>query len=255
MADNTLTLALEGDVALPDFREAVNHFTNLIDLLSREIAPSIEITWLIDDLQSGSAIATVVGISEQEEYVFDVIKGYSRVGNALQRREPIPFSASVAREAISITKLISDKIIAIRFETAESDAVVYGEFDVLQAASAAPRVSFGAVKGRVQALNSRGNLKFTLYDSVFDKPVNCYLQKGREDLMIEIWGKNVVVTGRVTRNVDTGRPVSVREITSIDPVLDFEPGTYKIARGIFPWTESDEPAEVSIRRLRDAEDD
>ena len=96
-------------------------------------------------------------------------------------------------------------------------------------------------------------MKFTLYDSTFDKAVPCYLQEDQEDKMREIWGKNVIVTGRITREPDNGRPVSIREITSIDPVVEAAPGSYKIARGIFQWSQGDEPAEVSIRRLRDAE--
>jgi hypothetical protein len=167
----------------------------------------------------------------EEEPVLRVVRAYGTVGRSLQRREPIPFSLNVAREAESITRVITDNVTAVRFETADSDFVVYGQNGSEKVRSLGPRVSFGTVSGRVQALTSRGKLKFTLYDSVFDKPVACYYQDGHEDEMKDIWGKRVLVTGRVTREPDQGRATAIRNITQIAPVPDIFPGGYKIARG------------------------
>lgn len=253
MADNTLTVALEGEVTLHQFAEMILRFRNLVDLLSREIAPDAEITWLIDELQGGSALATFVGIAKEEDDVIRVVKGYGSVGDALQRRETIPYNEGIAREARALTSVITEDVVSLRFVTAESDSIIYGAFDAVRQPSIAKKVSFGSVKGRVQSLNSRGKLKFTLYDSTFDKAVPCYVQEDNIDLLREIWGKNVIVTGRITREPENGRPVSVREITAIDPVIEAIPGSYKLARGIFQWAEGDEPAEVSVRRLRDVE--
>ncbi len=254
MADNTLTIALEGDVLLSQFAETIRRFTNLVDMLSQEVADNEPIEWIIDDLQAGSALATVIGLAKEEEPVLRVVSAYGKVGRALQRNEPVPFSTAVAREAAAITQVIQDKITAMRFETAQSDSIIYGAFDSRRKASATPRVALGMVRGTVQALSSRGKLKFTLYDSIFDKPISCYVQDGREDVMREIWGKRVAVMGRVTREPDNGRPTVVRNITSIEPIQEAAPDSYKRARGALPWSEQDEPAEVSIRRLRDAED-
>jgi hypothetical protein len=252
MTNNTLTIALEGDVLLIEFVETMNRFRNLVDLLSREVAPDTEIEWLVEDLQAGSAMATVVGLSDEPMPVLDVVRGYSRLGDALQRQEPIPFSEALRREAIALTKVIGNKITAIRFETAESDNVIYGKLGPARSV-ATPRTSFGAVTGRVQALNSRGKLKFTLYDALLDKPVNCYLNDAQEELMREIWGEQVTVVGRVTREPDKGRAVNVRNITSVERVRSIRPDSFRNARGIFTWSPGDEPAEASVRRLRDAE--
>jgi len=253
MADNTLTIALEGDVSLAQFAETIRRFTSLVDILSREVADTEPIEWIIDDLQAGSALATIVGLAAHDEPVLRVVNAYSMVGRALQRNEPVPFSTAVKREAEAITRVIRDKITAIRFETARTDSVIYGAFDT-QRKNAAPRVTLGMVRGTVQALSNRGRLKFTLYDAIFDTPISCYVAEGREATMRDIWGKQVTVTGRVTREPDNGRPMAVRNITSIEPVQESAPGSYKRARGALPWSEPDEPAEVSIRRLRDAED-
>lgn len=111
--------------------------------------------------------------------------------------------------------------------------------------------AIGVVKGRVQALSNQGRLDFILYDSLFDLPVTCYLQERQENLLRELWGKQVFVAGLVIRDANSGHATAVRDITSIDPVIEVVPGSYKLTRGILAWSEGDEPAEVSIRRIRD----
>ena len=155
-------------------------------------------------------------------------------------------------KAVAITQKIRDKITAVRFQTARTEYVLYGSFDTQIKPAAKPRASFGTVKGRVQAISSRGRLKFTLYDNLFDKSVTCYVQDDQEETMKDIWGEIVTVTGYVTRDSENGRAKTVRDITAIDPVRIVEPGSYKRTRGVLSWMD-DEPAEVSIRRLRDDE--
>jgi len=254
MPDNTVTLALEGDVTLFELRESVNRFANLVDLLSREIAPEVHIQWTVEDLQGGSALMTVVGEAEDEEPVLRVVKGYERVGQSLQRGEPAPFSPAIQREAISITRMVKDNIISVRFHTAEVDTVIYGEAVALEKRPEM-LVSFGAVRGRVQTLSSRGKLKFTLYDLFTDKPVTCYLQEEQRDQMIKAWGHEVVVMGRVTRSPEAGRPLTVREITQVEPLRNVDAQSYRALRGSIPWNEDDERSEITIRRMRDADDE
>ena len=253
MSDNTMTIALEGDVLLSQFSEAMRHFFNLIDLLSREVAEDTQIEWFIDDLQTGSAIATIAGIADDNESVQKVIYAYGDIGKSLQKHKPIRYSKNVAKEAISITGLLNGNITAVRFETAESDSIIYSLFDEESPRTVTQTVSFGTIKGRVQSMSNRKGLRFTIYDPLFDKGISCYLEKGQESFLKEIWGQTISVTGRIVREPDNGRPFKVRDITSIDPVKIVEPGSYRVARGIFFDPQDKEPAEISIRRIRDAE--
>ena len=253
MPDTTLVLALEGDVRLDQFSEAVSHFHKLLLQLTQEVAADTKIEWDLEDLQYGSAIMAVAGRADTDEPVLRVVTAFEDVGQSLQRHEPIAFSRHVAREAEALTKLISGDIKAVRLGTAHKEAIIYGLFDSKKITTAKPMVSFGTLKGRVQSISNRGKLRFTLYDAVFDKPVSCYVKEDRQDILTDIWDKVVFVSGRVTRQPDSGQPVSVREITSIDFVPIIEAGSYRKARGILAGLGDDEPAEVSIRRLRDAE--
>lgn len=254
MPDNTLTLYLDGDVSLSEFAETIRHFSSLVDLLSRELASDSKINWVVDDLQAGSALASVVGVSSDEGAVLRVVEAYENVGRSLQRHEPIPFPESIAREAVAITKVLGDKIVSVSFQTASEASVVYGDYDIEKQVASGALLSFGAVKGKVQTLSSRGKLKFTLYDPLFDKPVTCYVKEGTlQNRLKEIWGQNVTVYGRVAREPEHGRALSVRDITRIEDDVNMQSGSYKAARGAFNWSEGDEPAEVTVRRIRDAE--
>lgn len=254
MTDNTLTLALEGDVTIAELGKAINHLTNLIDLLSREVAPEVTIRWLIEDLQAGSSLVTVVGEAEYDAPVLRVVESYARIGQSLEHGGPPPYTERIQHEAVAITRILQGNITAVRFETASADSIIYSE-TVRPDQRATSLTSFGAVRGRVQTISSRGKLKFTLYDLVTDKPVTCYLQDEQRDQMIDVWGREVVVTGRITRSADAGRPQSIREVTRIETLRRVDPQSYLELRGSVPWDEGDEGAEVTIRRIRDAEDE
>jgi hypothetical protein len=113
-------------------------------------------------------------------------------------------------------------------------------------------MAFGAVEGRVQTLSSRGGLRFTLYDSLHDRAVSCYLAEGHEDIMRDAWGRLAVVQGLVKRDPRTGRPVTIREVRSVELLGERSPHDYKRARAAIPLPEGARRAEDVIRQLRDA---
>ena len=68
--------------------------------------------------------------------------------------------------------------------------------------------------------------------------------------MRDAWSRIADVAGVVTRDAKTGRPLSIRKVTSVDVIEpEGEPTGFLRARGAVNGTA---PAEVVIRRLRDA---
>lgn len=254
MPDTTLILALDGDVTLTQFAEGVNHFHKLLLQLSQEVAAETTIEWDLEDLHYGSAVIAVVGRANHDEPILRVVSAFEALGQSLQQFETLPFSRNVIREAEALTKLITGDITAIRLATAQREAIVYSPVDAKYTHNPEPMISLGTVKGRVQSISNRGSLRFTLYDSVFDRPISCFIKDDQRHILADIWDKLVYVTGRITRQPDSGQPVSVRDIQSIDLVKVVQPGSYRQARGILAEQWDGEPAEISIRRLRDAED-
>src|SRR5579864_7539359 len=103
MADNTVTLVLNGDVPLAEFARAIANFNELVNALSEESGDK-SIDWIIQDLQVGSALASVQG-NGPEKAVQRVVYAYAEVGAALEARTPINHSERVrvaAKKIISI---------------------------------------------------------------------------------------------------------------------------------------------------------
>jgi hypothetical protein len=83
MPNDTLTLALRGDVSLEDFAKAMDSFSKIVQGLTAEIARDSQIDWFISSLESGSATATVKSDTDRLDIIMNIIPAYSAVGKAL----------------------------------------------------------------------------------------------------------------------------------------------------------------------------
>jgi len=249
---NTVSLKLNGDVSLSDFTKVMNHFTNLIELLTSEVGKQAEVDWDIAKLEGGSATAVVIGRSIDEIVVDKIIQAYEIVGQAITENKPIPFSDTIAIEARSITHVINGKIKSIEMRTDEFKTIINSSM-VEEISEEEMNYSFGTVIGWVETLSKRGNLRFVLYDTMFDRAVTCYLAKDQEGLMLDAWDKKIAVAGKVYRDLETGRPYQVREVNYIEEKSRSPQGSFMLAQGIIPWVEGDELPEEQIRRYRDAQ--
>lgn len=253
MANNTITLALNGDVPLNLFVEALQHLDNLVNGISDEIGVSSKLIWFVDDLQPGSAVATMRGESEVESDVERIVTAYGEIGKSLESGLPVHYSSNVVNEAISITNLINGSITSVRFETPFIDAMIDSPTALgpLKEPRLKPRKAIGAVRGQIETISRHKGLRFNLFDFVFNRAVSCYLAEGQEGIMREMWGKSAVVDGEITRD-SSGRPISVRNITKIAEVKAGKRGSYLAARAVSPRKDGDPMPEEVIRRLRDA---
>lgn len=251
MPKDTLTFALEGDVTLGYFAIALSEFDALLNNLSKEVGGDAKIDWMVEELYAGSAIGTFHGIYEDVKIVETIVDAYEEVGDALSSGRDIPFSEAVRRNARNITSILDGRITAVRFETPARDFLISSK--TLAGVKVPPmKYGLGTVKGTIQTLSMRKKLSFTIWDSLFDKPVNCYLKEGDEERMRNAWGKPAVVSGKIGRQAETGRPIVIREVKSIHILEKPEPGSYRRARGVLPWGQGDEKPEAILRRLRDA---
>ena len=245
MAHDTITFELGGRVAIDKFKDGIGLLQRLVTALSQ----NRNVTWFVEDLQTSSAITTLRGEAEDPRVVDQIVREYAQVGSTLERHEAPQHSRQVDQAARAIQSF-AESIEYVRFETPEADYTVRGNGSVPQ-----PRAlwtSVGTVTGRVQTLSNRGKLRFNLYDTVHDRAVSCYLQQGQEELMREAWGRRVTVSGTISRERTLGRPVSIRNILSIDILEDIAQGSYLHARGAVLWQEGDKMPEEVIRELRDA---
>lgn len=238
-------------MALDLFAGAIHHFNNLLNQLAKEVGGDIKVDWVVEDMYAGSASATFRAVYDDAKVVEDVIFAYEKVGESLSLGSEIPYSDAVKRSARNLINILDGKITSIRFETPDQDYIVSGKFSGGERISPM-KYSLGTVKGIVQTLSMRKRLSFTIWDSLFDKPVNCYLKEGEEENMRHIWGKRAVVSGRIGRQSLTGRPVVIRDVRYVRALEIPEPNSWKKAKGVIPWIQGDELPEDILRRCRDA---
>ncbi len=250
MAGETVTLALNGEVPLDVFADEVRHWTALLGALAKAVSPEANIEWFIEDLQPGSATTTARGESEVPESIPPVVRAYVGVGQALRRHEEPPYPPIVRRHAQAMIRHLGANITSIRFETSEEDITITARAQ--EVARPEPLRAYGTVAGRIQTLSSRKRLGFTLYDSLFDKAVNCYLRAGQEHLIRDKWDRRAVVEGTISRDPESGRPVAIRNITDIVLLPEGQRGDYRDVEGMLAPFPGEEPAEVIVGRLRDA---
>ena len=247
MAKNTLTFELGGRVELADFANGITAFRRLVNALTPREAG---VTWVVDDLQPGSAVVTLLGESDNPAAVEEVVEKYEKVGAGLSEHIELHKFNKRVRDAADIVRNLTSATEYVRFETSEGDYTIYANGHTLD--RPVPTIAIGAITGRVQTLSNRSGLRFNLYDILFDKAVACYLAPGQEELMRAAWGLRATVSGRVSRDAITGRPLAIRQIMNVKILQDVAPGSYRRARGAVPRPAGAMLAEDAIRRLRDA---
>jgi hypothetical protein len=256
MASNTVALVLDGAPNIRDYVAALQGLRDLLDAISAEVAEGVHIEWVIDQLEGGSATTVLRGEAPDLAAVQRASEAFLDLGIRWQRDGSHAIDARYLAPLNTLERVLNDRIPSMRLETADNDVTISREWvaanaDAVPKASE-PQQSLGAIEGRVQTLSNRGSLRFTLYDLIFDKGVSCYLSEGQEGQIMDAWGKLAVVEGMIKRDSVTGRPLSVRHITRIQLRPEHD-GGWRSAQGALKAYSGDEPAELTIRRIRDAQ--
>jgi hypothetical protein len=256
MAKDTVSLALEGEVSLEQFAVAVQRFQELIRSLSREVIPDrpSQARWVIDFLDAGSAALAARGVGGRPGEVEAVIDAVDLLASAAELQRPLPFSEATHVKVEQLTALLNGAISELRLGAADKSYVITAPDSQNippMVGSNLPMETIGAVTGRVETLAHR-TMRFSLYELLEDKRVDCFLRQGQEPLVANVWGKLAVVEGLVKRDARSGKPVSVRDISAVQSFDDPEPGRWRSSAGIAPGPITPTP-EDTIRRMRDDE--
>lgn len=152
-----------------------------------------------------------------------MVHAYDRLGARLARGE-LP-AEGLQEPTRRLVELVDGEVRSVRIETFEADHVI--------------------------TARERDHLLADLEedDLVHDKAVTCYLRPGHEEIMRDLWGELVTVHGRVRREAETGRRMTIRDVRRIEPLPEGDRGSWTRARGV---REDALPAEDRIRRIRDA---
>jgi hypothetical protein len=179
---DTITLILHGDVSLDDFAVAVEQFRGTVEVLAAsEREPNTVVEWRVVRLDTSSAIVGVQGVGHSAS-VDRTVREFGEFSTALEVGDVLHLPPRLQERARGLASVINGRINSLSFKTDTVDAIVThaSKTAIVEARPLAPltppvRRAWGAVRGRVQTLLSRDQYRFTLYDSLYDKGVTCYL--------------------------------------------------------------------------------
>lgn len=251
---NTVTLAFGGDIPVPLYARAVDNLGGLVETLTTNRVRKNAFEWFVDESTAlGKAITLLADIDGEADLhsIDDVVDSYGKLGVALEHGGPITgYSDQAIKHARAITSILNGRIRSVRFETAKVDATILSD----SAERTMRRMhlgSYGSIEGRVQALSNRRSLRFMLYETLTGRGVTCYLDAEKEEMILGVWGRRVVVEGWISRDPLTGQAINIREIDAVVVLDAVEPGSYKQARGVLRDGTSDEEVSQIIQRVRD----
>jgi len=249
MSPIRLVFTIRGDTIPPrGFAEAIRLVAELLEEVDAANSPNNQPTmrWHLGKLGSGSAVVPYIGTGRQADIDPNVNVPLLCVRGVRELEEGVAQPAVFRREEIGhihqIGRMIQNGVSGFRLEVPDSGA--HAEITPTAAAHAqkllARAYTLGAVEGRLEAVNTHGSLRFTVWDDVSGYSVRCRFDDSLFDEVVEAlrMRTKVLVTGRVRRDPD-GRPREIREITELRQlvaesqprsVLDLE-GVYSAMEG------------------------
>ncbi len=228
MSPVRLVLTVRGDAIRPRrFADAVSLFQQLLDDVDAAHSPDDQpiMRWQLGELKSGSAVVTFVEAGRRPNGHPDLnvpllcVTGIRELEDAVS--EPETFGPDALRLIQRVGRIIGDGVSGFGLESADSGEQV--DFTPTAAGHAkkllARTYTLGAVEGRLEAVNTHGSLRFTVWDDVSGYSVRCQFDDRLFDEVVEAlrMRTKVLVTGRVRRDAD-GRPREIRDITELRPL-------------------------------------
>lgn len=249
VAGDSVTFRLEGELTIDKLSHAVERFRDVLAALEQDQAAHVR--WVLAGLEYGSAVVTARAEPLDEEAVPKIprmTQMYLIAGQQVSAGD-LDDGRPLLRVVRGLTELADERNRVI-LETAEDEVIFTAPIRPATGTGIVKTAkSLGTVRGRVETLSHRKGFRFTLYELATDRPVSCYLEPDHEDQMRDAWGHIADVTGIVTRDAESGRPLAVRRVTSVDVVPEGEALGFLRARGAIAGSEA---AEDVIRRIRDA---
>jgi hypothetical protein len=238
----SLTLALEGEaIPLEKFKQAVTSFLELVESVSSEaVGAGEKIKWNVS-VKSGSAI--VKATPERTENTTDAIRAvFDAIPNgigALSRgitTMPRLFNANAIRSVkrlATVHELGGNGLTAVKISGNRINKTVTHKVAMtVNQIIGTSYEAYGSIEGKLQALWDRDGFKFTVFDALLDRRIECYVNDDLIEPAIGGFRKRVRVSGLIQYNKN-GLPISV----SANEIYQFPPNN-KLAggadvRGIF----------------------
>lgn len=250
MHDGAITFAIEGDVNLETYEDAVSAARQLIDCLDGNRHPQDAASWRVAPIQGPHAGFELYPFPADAERACTVAARVDEIAAAIVADAPIEADDRARTAAWNLARLTGrDGVEAATIATAArtNRIVRLGRGSAM--VPEAVKTEEWYVIGEVDELCSEGEPYMMVIDCEYDHPVCCYANPAEATPRPARVGDQITVFGTVLRSPWFGRPLEVRNVTKAEVELDPD-NAWQRARGALPWKPGDEPAEVTIRRIR-----
>lgn len=240
---NSVTLDFDGTVVTPDtFRRLVSAFVDLLNAVTDKAAGGGKRAVWNMGVSEGSRLVTATAVADRatEQVAQRVIRAIPDGLRRLEKGTPVPpdlfdqRALRAARELASIPK--ERKLTYVTFHAAGNPVLLSEKSADTAVKLLGQHQALGSVEGKLQTISERGTLQFVVFDSLYDKGVNCFMDEGIMEQAMQAFRKRVVVTGMVQYDQE-GRPVSIRvdnirvfkDLNELPPIKEFR-GLFKKAQ-------------------------
>jgi hypothetical protein len=216
---NSLTLALEGGaIPLEKFKQAVTSFLDLIESVSREATGSGQkIKWAVS-VKAGSSIveATPKRTIETREAISNVFaaipEGISSLENGIVETPRLFNDAAIraVKRLGAVNELDGNGLTGVRIiGTHSSNPVTHRVTKTVNEIVGTSYESYGSIEGKLEALWAHEGFKFSVFDQLFARRVDCYVSDDLVDDAIQNFRQRVRASGAVQYN-KAGLPLNIR---------------------------------------------
>jgi hypothetical protein len=215
-ATKSVTLDFDGVVVTPDtFRRLVSAFVDLINAVTEKAAGGGKKTVWDMRVADGSRlfIAKAVADPKTERVAERVVSAITDGIRRLEKSTPVSptyFDQRALRAARELASISKDRRLTyVRFHTAGRPVPLSQRSADTVSKLLGQHQALGSVEGKLQTISERGTLQFVVFDSLYDKGVNCFMDEKIMDEAMQAFRKRVAVTGMVQYDQES-RPVSIR---------------------------------------------
>jgi hypothetical protein len=231
---NSLTLDFDAPVVTPDtFRRLVSAFVDLLNSVTEKAAGTGRRAIWNMVVSEGSRLLTATAVADRttESVAEKVVRAIPDGLRRLEKGTPAPptyfdqRALRAARELASIPK--ERKLTYVQFRAVGSSVSISERAAETVVKLLGQHQALGTVEGKLQTISDRQTLQFVVFDSLYDKGVNCFMGEAIMEQAMQAFRKRVAVTGMVQYDQE-GQPVSIRvdaiqvfkDVSELPPIKD-----------------------------------
>jgi hypothetical protein len=242
-SSKSVTLDFDAPVVAPDtFRRLVSAFVELLNSVTEKAAGTGKrATWNMT-VSEGSRLLTAAAVADRtteavvEKVVHAIPDGLRRLAKGTPAT-PMYFdqrALRAARELASISK--ERKLTYLQFRAVGSPVSVSERVADTVVKLLGQHQALGTIEGKLQTISDRQTLQFVVFDSLYDKGINCFMDEAIMEQAMQAFRKRVAVTGMVQYDQE-GQPVSIRvdtihvfkDVSELTPISELR-GLFKKAQ-------------------------